>query len=226
MDDDALDMFSMVPSVFRTNGVLEGAEELMKLYAEMEEASISFTSRFDVTCPPACGTCCEHFVPAITDSEATLVALYLLYVKPEQRLFDALYSGDQTEACPLYDADDPHHCQVYPVRPVVCRSFNSLPSRDKNGNLRFRSCRFTDKGTEKRVLDHAQIAVLEEVRSMSDFGSSLALSDASSDAESLPRQVVRQLSKLLLIQRFSQEEKLVPLTDDDDDDVPPQDVAV
>ncbi len=225
MDDDVLEMFSNVPSVFRTNGVLERAEELLKLYADMEEASSSFTSHFGITCPPACGTCCEHFIPAITATEAALVALYLLYVKPEQRLFDALYNAEHTGACPLYDPDDPHHCQVYPVRPVVCRSFNSLPSRDKNGNLRFRSCRFTDTGFEKRVLGHAEIAVLDQVRSMSDFGSSLVLAEASSDAESLPKQVLRQLSKLLLTLKFSQEETLVPLTDGDDD-VPPQDIAV
>lgn len=221
--DDAVDMFSSVPSVFRTNGVLERAEALMAMYEEMEASASLFTSHFEVVCPPSCGTCCEHFTPAITGDEANLVALYLLYVKHEIQLFDALYTADTAGACPLYDPQDPHHCQVYPVRPVVCRSFNSLPSRDKNGNLRFRSCRFTDKGYEKRVLDHTDIGVLEQMKSMSDFGSSIV----SGDAEALPAQVLREISKLLLTHRYSRQENTPEFSEDhDDDDVPPQDVAV
>ncbi|MBN2859447.1 MAG: YkgJ family cysteine cluster protein [Sphaerochaetaceae bacterium] len=195
----------------------------MAMYADMEESASLFTSHFAIACPPSCGTCCEHFTPAITGDEATLVALYLLYVTHQRTLFDALYTADTTSACPLYDPQDPHHCQVYPVRPIVCRSFNSLPSRDKNGNLRFRSCRFTDKGYENRILDHTDIEVLKQMKSMSDFGSSVI----SGDAEALPAQVLREISKLLLTHKYAQEETNTVLSDDhDDDDMPPQDVAV
>jgi len=225
--DAAVDMFSSVPSVFRTNGVLERAEALMTMYAEMEESASLFTSHFAIVCPPSCGTCCEHFTPAITRDEAALVALYLLYVRHDLKLFDALYTADNTSACPLYDPQNPHHCQVYPVRPVVCRSFNSLPSRDKNGNLRFRSCRFTDKGYGKRILDHTDIGVLRQMKSMSDFGSSVVSGDSSSEAEALPANVLREISKLLLTQKYAREEKDMVFSDDhDDDDVPPQGVAV
>ncbi len=223
-----LDIMQRIPSIFHTNGMVQRAMNLLQTYDELETASDSFTDRFSLTCPAACGTCCEHFTPAISGEEALLLALYLLYEKRDQRLFDALYRPDKGEACPLYDPEDPHHCQVYPVRPFVCRSFNSLPSRDKNGMFKFRSCRFTAEGYEKRVLNHEEIvSEFPLMRSMSDFGSQAVVENASGDASSLPEMVIQVIARLLLIEKYAEDEISAPVNPEgpqsspDDDDVPP-----
>ncbi len=223
-----LEILSSIPSVFRTNGMVERGERLLEMYAELNETAEAFTSRFSVVCPSACGTCCEHFIPTITGDEALLVALYLLYDKRDQRLFDALYRASSSEACPLYNAEDPHHCQVYPVRPVVCRSFNSLPSRDKEGEFTFRSCRLPAEESEKKVLTHQEIVTaFPSMRSMSDFGSAHASRDLSTEMLPLGELVLQQIAKLLLIEKYSQDEGSCSLfIPDDDDDHPPQDIAV
>jgi hypothetical protein len=42
--------------------------------------------------------------------------------------------------CPLYDPAEPHHCRVYPARPLICRLFGFSGVRGKDGRPLFRPC--------------------------------------------------------------------------------------
>ncbi len=220
------DFLEGIPRVFHRNGTVEALKELTLQFDELNSAADAFTGHFSVTCPSACGTCCEHFIPDITSREALLASLYLLYVRKDQRLFDALYREDHREGCPLYRSDDPHHCQVYPVRPTVCRSFNSLPSKDKEGRLRFRSCRFTDEQVEKVTLSDEEIRErFPEMLSMSDFGSLVLALSSYEDTAPLPDLIRQTIDKILLLERYGEDQEDCS-TDTPDDDSPPPLIAV
>ena len=122
---------------------------LLELYKTIEQETASFCHAFDVHCPSGCGTCCEHFVPELTDAESSLIAAYLLYVKNAPA--PVAGAGSLSGPCPLYDAHSDHHCTVYPVRGMICRLFGACPSENKGGFPVFRKCKYNEdaKATAK-----------------------------------------------------------------------------
>lgn len=130
--------------------------ELTALYAEVEEATVAFTSEYGIACPFGCGTCCEHFVPDITASEAVFVAAYILFEMndPELRTLPQSSSG-----CPLYRPDSPYHCSVYPARPLICRLYAASAYHDKYGKTLFRSCKY-EETKQMPALIHFEKAVV------------------------------------------------------------------
>lgn len=107
----------------------------------------SFSSSFHLSCPSGCGSCCEHFVPDITSSEALIIASYMLFGDKKEILREKMKDWNPSNlSCPMYDAwNKEHHCMIYEIRPLVCRMFASCPSADKEGNPEYRGCRFNPK---------------------------------------------------------------------------------
>ncbi|AEC02242.1 YkgJ family cysteine cluster protein [Parasphaerochaeta coccoides] len=160
--------------------------ELQEIYQALEPESRDFTSKFSISCPSGCGTCCERFVPDITYSEARLVAAWLI-LNSRSRLVQAVEewkSGDR--GCPLYNPDTPYHCTVYPVRPLVCRLFAACATKGKAG-MEFRRCRFNADATapqeiEAPALEAAGAPVMQDyayrVRSLEGAGGVTLLPEA------------------------------------------------
>ncbi|MGE0075345.1 MAG: YkgJ family cysteine cluster protein [Sphaerochaetaceae bacterium] len=127
---------------------------LLDLYLLIEKETTSFQQTYGVACPPGCGTCCEHFVPELTELEASLIGAYLLFVKQDPSVLARLDAYEASSGtCPLYNPDSPYHCTVYPVRGMICRLFGACPSEDKFGNPIFRKCKYNTDVQSPVLLD-------------------------------------------------------------------------
>ncbi len=144
-----MDSIESLIQAFSTTYAGQSMADLLALYAHIEQETSFFCQDNSIACGPGCGTCCEHFMPDITTSEARLVAAYLLFTKADPLLIERVRSfvGNHEGPCPLYRFDSPYHCSVYPVRPLICRLFGACATQDKHGNAVFRRCRYNVEQT-------------------------------------------------------------------------------
>lgn len=173
----------------------ENLKRLSQIYDETDEECGEFCRRYNVHCTEGCGTCCENFVPDITPVEAEFVAAYILLVKNDLTLINRIQAQGHT-FCPLYDRENPHHCQVYPVRPLVCRLFGQCPSRMKDGSADFRRCRF-EGGKNMTSYLHFDSP---DVKTMDDYG--IRVHEISSDVSNLDEAVARALGTVFLTSSY------------------------
>lgn len=156
-----------------------------------------FMEEYGIHCPSGCGSCCEHFVPDITRSEALLISAYILGSKERDVLMDRLGS-ENGDGCPMYDPNDAdHHCTIYAVRPLICRMFLSACSSDKNGMNQFSFCHRIGR-TEMKLSN------LDRFHPMSFYGEKLrALEGNGSDAKLLPEAVSKAINRIGLEMMYS-----------------------
>ena len=175
--------------------------ELSALYDQIEEETAAFCNEHHVHCAFGCGTCCEHFVPDITPSEARMVAAYLLLVSKNLSLIDRVQQPVSGH-CPLYDPATPYHCQVYSARPLICRLFAQCASRAKTGEALFRRCKFNDQETMPQSLSFPADS---GVKTMDDYGMQLrSLSGGEGDdVEDLNVAVTEALSAVQMIASYT-----------------------
>lgn len=194
----------------------ESLGRLSALYDEVEAQTGRFCERFGVHCTAGCGSCCEHFLPDITQLEARMVAAYLLVKDPSSPLI-AKVRAASSDHCPLYDPDHPHHCTVYAARPLVCRLFAQCPSRLKDGGIVFRSCRFNGGLTMPAILRFPQDV---PVKTMEAYGMELRSLDSGEvdDVQDLDVAVASALDEVSLVIAYLRD-------DDPDDDSTPAPMA-
>lgn len=97
--------------------------------------------RRQVGCPDGCGTCCQGFDPDVLPAEADAVADHLLASGRPDLLDRAHRNPGADGTCVFYDPENPWHCTIYPVRPLVCRAFGFSRTEDRFGQPVFRFCR-------------------------------------------------------------------------------------
>lgn len=91
-------------------------------------------------CPPGCGICCKGFDPDITRPELDHVAKWIAeHPELDERVFAPRDPEEKT--CRFYREDSPFHCSIYPIRPLVCRTFAYTTTRDKQGERVFTYCK-------------------------------------------------------------------------------------
>lgn len=175
---------------------------LSDVYDQVEEETNAFCHTWHVSCTFGCGSCCEHFIPDITPVEARLVAAYLLLSCKDISLLDKVQNKpSDSDGCPLWRKDDPYHCSVYPVRPLICRLFGQCPSRMKDGSAELRPCKFHQQ-TFNQILSFAPS---DGVKTMDDYGMQLRSLDSGegNDVEDLDKAVGEALSSVSLIIRLA-----------------------
>ncbi|PKL12432.1 MAG: YkgJ family cysteine cluster protein [Spirochaetae bacterium HGW-Spirochaetae-8] len=180
--------------------VADSWRSLLELYDEAQLATDRFQQTFVVHCPQGCGTCCEHFVPELTEAEASLIAAYILFIKQDESLVERLRVHDGEAPCPLYDADSPYHCTVYPARGLICRLFGACPSEDKNGSPVFRKCKYNlaiDTPVFISAQDFRDAAM--PVSTMREFGVRLSSMTGSQNPRSLAAATIAAISQLRFI---------------------------
>ncbi|HPY45921.1 MAG TPA: YkgJ family cysteine cluster protein [Sphaerochaeta sp.] len=160
---------------------------LTDLYTDVENATHAFVSRYGIVCPPGCGSCCEHFIPDITHSEAAYIAAYLLFELKDEEMIERVYRHSGA-GCPLYRADTPFHCSVYPARPLICRLYASSAYHDKYGKALFRSCKYEETNTMPKHLSFD-----EQVVTMQDFAYRLRSLDRDRGRLSLLSELLPEL---------------------------------
>ena len=192
--ENMMDSIGEICTAFSGTYAGEGMAALARLYDQIEDETSRFCSKHAIACGSGCGTCCEHFMPDITALEARLVAAYLLLSKGDASLIYKLVEAKSqvTGPCPLYRFDHPHHCSIYPARPLICRLFGACANADKEGNGVFRRCRYNKEETMPLLLSFGP-----EVVVMQDYSYALrALDSGSSKVDLLPKAILEQLEQL------------------------------
>ena len=200
-ESSTMDSIGHLCETFKGTYAGDAMANLQTLYSSIETETAAFCKKYEISCGPGCGTCCEHFMPDITTAEARLVASYLLFIKKDEALIAKVEEakGNTTGPCPLYSFDDPYHCSVYPSRPLICRLFGACASRDKNGNAVFRRCRHNVEKTMPAFLNLENgVAVMQDyaylLRSLDQEGEEASM---LSDAVSAQVEQLRFLASML-----------------------------
>jgi uncharacterized protein len=114
------------------------------MYSELDAEAIRFAEASRLSCPAGCGKCCDHADTEVDLPEATLIADYILTVAPHLRQVLEERIRCEGGECVFYDRDSDLHCQIYPVRPLICRCFGYAAEKDKTGALLFPACQHMD----------------------------------------------------------------------------------
>lgn len=127
-----------IPAALRGSSLEVTIKALDEVYARADASMGRFRLASGFSCIPGCGECCKGFEPEIRPAEAAYLAAWLLGSGAGK--LGLLERDDGSGTCPFFDAEDPHHCQVYPARFLVCRLFGFCAMRDKEGELDFSLC--------------------------------------------------------------------------------------
>jgi hypothetical protein len=121
--------------------------ELIGTYRALDHAASRWSAVSSVRCPAGCGLCCEAIVPECTETEAELVARWVMVNRatavngildpPADR---AAEPDPGMPPCLFYDRGQEAHCTIYPARPFLCRAFGFAGYRDKHGMVGYRLC--------------------------------------------------------------------------------------
>lgn len=138
--------------------------DLRERYSAIEEKTGAFSAATGIACPTGCGDCCTAIDFPISRDEAEAVASYLLDHPPVLERFlaaDVPAAATGKAPCPLYDPDSPAaHCTVYPVRPLLCRTFAFSAHRGKDGVPVYAPChRFRETAAGEARIEEARVAV-------------------------------------------------------------------
>ena len=198
-----MDDFNSIIAQLEGSHIASSWSSLLDLYNEIDQYAAQFTQKTGVSCPTGCGTCCEHFFPDITELEASLIGAYLVFIKKDEKLFQKLNTIEEPKRCPFYEKEDPFHCQIYPVRAMVCRMFASVPSRDKYGLAQFKRCKYNDKVGQQANLEHDFIvSKIPEIKTMVDFSSNFASIAMSISTQDLDIAVINAIEHLQFISAY------------------------
>jgi uncharacterized protein len=184
--------------------IAEKWHSLIELYDDAARNSQVFQSTFGVYCPTGCGTCCEHFLPELSEVEASLMAAYILLIKQDNVLIERLQSHDgENSPCPLYTDESMEHCLVYPARGLICRLFGACPSEDKSGLPVYRKCKYntaTDTPASISAQDFSEKSL--ENSTMQDYGVRLSALGGSNHLLPLPEAVLKAIAQLQFIAAY------------------------
>lgn len=127
--------------------IISGME---KVYADISQRQAAWQQSGAPSCTDGCGECCIAFEPDVLESEAIYLAAWLLDNDPKkaQQIADGTFiplRDVNDKGCFLYDYNSPWHCTVYGGRCLICRLFGYSGDYGKNGERRFKPCRFLSK---------------------------------------------------------------------------------
>ena len=182
--------------MFSSTHLGDSLKELSLIYDDVERDTEEFCEEYSIHCTLGCGECCENFMPDITPAEANMIASYLIFIRKDMSLIEKVKKKTSIH-CPLYDSNNPYHCQVYPVRPLVCRLFGQCASKMKDGKKIFRRCRFSGGCLmpERLEIDSS------EIKTMDEYGLRLQALE-SGDVSDLDDGVCNALEEVGLISGF------------------------
>ncbi len=183
-------------------------QALQDIYNQAQAAMDRFSDASGFSCIPNCGACCEGFTPDIRPAEAAYLAIWLLGPGREKLALAELDPTDGT--CPFYSREDPHHCQVYPARFLICRLFGFSGMRTKHGKLEYSLC-FALAEANKNLRQRWSEEELRDAFTslpplMSDYGSAASLIEPESAGSPEPagQAVRRALNRVGLLLSISE----------------------
>lgn len=200
-----MDDFDRIIAQLENSHIASSWRSLLALYSEIDQYASAFTQEYHISCPQGCGTCCENFLPDITQIEGSLIAAYLLFIKKDQPLIQKVAQSHDSRQCPFYEKNDPNHCQIYPVRALICRMFSSIPSKDKYGAPQFRKCKYNDKENQFVRID--KFSPGEKIKTMGDFSSQFYSIALDTNEEEIGEVVRHSIENLQFIAAYIESTK-------------------
>ncbi len=184
-------------------GTIEGEQldEMRSIYEKLDVAIAEFQREYDIHCKGGCGTCCEHFIPDITEAEANYLAAFVIENKRAEEVLKRFegFDKDEVHGCPLYNKDTPFHCSVYNGRPLICRLFGSTCFVNKEDKPIFKHCKWNDNTKDLKAGD-----ITTSVPVMGEYGIAVVNTVGNyPDTELLPFALPKAIFKLSLLQRYN-----------------------
>jgi len=147
-----------------TADIISGMEQI---YNEITQRQSAWIQSGAPSCTDGCGSCCGNFEPDVLESEALFLASWLIDNVPEEAeciangTFIPLRSS-KDKGCFLFDYNSPWHCTVYGGRCLICRLFGYSGDYGKDGERRFKPCKFlAQEELAKCGLEHRQYTSAE-----------------------------------------------------------------
>lgn len=132
---------------FAGTRIQELIDGLEIIYEQTELAQKAWKAVTPFQCEMGCGTCCVDFEPDVLESEALYLAAWMLENQTERA--NAIIEGtfvsprpDPERGCIFFDPSTPYHCTVYDGRCIICRLFGYTGDRGKDGQPRWKPCKF------------------------------------------------------------------------------------
>ena len=196
----------------------ETVAELDRVYGQIETAQAAWKLASPFRCADGCGSCCVDFEPDVLWVEAAYLAVWMLGHQRERAV--AIASGsfvsprpDPDRGCPFFDPDTPYHCTVYGGRALICRLFGYTGDRGKDGEPRWKPCKFLpvegSDGAAPRRRQYSGGELLERFGAihplMSDLSARVVSIDPGKSHERRPLReaVADAIRHALLVERFS-----------------------
>ena len=121
------------------------SNRVLELYFEMDRQISEFQSRTGLQCPPGCGQCCESSVARATVLELLPAAQELFSRGEAQQCLERIASIQNNERCVFYHPDPSipgnGRCELYLLRPSVCRLLGFAVMKNKGGKPERMTCR-------------------------------------------------------------------------------------
>ena len=198
----------------RVQRIIDGLDEL---YAEVERVQLGWRAVSPFRCPDGCGSCCVDFEPDVLECEALYLAAWMLLNQRSRA--EAILSGsfvsprnDPERGCFLFDPDSPFHCTVYDGRCLICRLFGYSGDRGKDGELRWKPCKFIPLGESAGGESaHRQYSAEELVErygvappAMGDITAQVValIPDSAQERKPLREALPQAIAKILMLERF------------------------
>lgn len=203
---------------------MEGVDRCEERLATAAEATEAFSAAHGLHCPPGCGACClSPEVECSVTEWGPLVRELVREGRAEAvlaQLHGQLASG--SSVCVFYAPEDGDprrgRCQVYGLRPMICRLFGFSARRDRDGTPELVSCRVMREQDPAAVAAAAQ-AVREGAPApvMGDLMGAVLAEAPGTDGRMLPiNEALRvALERALLRARFEAAEETGEDPDDD-----------
>jgi len=138
----------------------------------MDRQTSEFQSRTGLQCPPGCGQCCESSMAGATVLELLPAAQELFSRGQARQWLERIASIRKNERCVFYHPDPlipgNGRCELYLLRPSVCRLFGFTAMENKDGEIELMTCRRQKKENSFSV-KVAQEAILSGISAPS-FG--------------------------------------------------------
>jgi Fe-S-cluster containining protein len=160
---------------------------VLDIFEQADHQTAECRAKTGIHCLPGCGQCCRSEKIEASSLEM-LPAAQELFRRGDVLDWLEKLAGTDSRLCIFYRAD-PHNdgngrCQIYPWRPLVCRLFGWVTSRNKYGKKQLSVCSHIRR-TFAEQIEAAELSA-SDLPSYTDFSTRISALNPSMGARLLP----------------------------------------
>lgn len=148
--------------------------QLLRLYSKVDSEAERFKAISGIRCPNGCGLCCKNTKIETTALEMLPLAVDLWSKNEAENWLNVISNAEMPGLCVFFKPDPAipgnGRCQIYALRPPICRLFGFFTVKDKYGKYVYGSCK-TIKKSYPKAYEKAQQLIEEGFHpsSITDF---------------------------------------------------------